>query len=134
MTARLSWNGGLTDRLKAAEVTSVDDLDRLLDHLTTQAHDLGIPFDVTIDPGDGTSMGIVVGGAAAVVQWIRDDPWDCQVSTADSADDGVVQFTGGGQFSELPRRHWTEVALARQATRHYFTTGELTPRVRWETF
>ncbi|WP_170216169.1 Imm1 family immunity protein [Asanoa ferruginea] len=110
-------------------MASVDDLDQLLDALTAQAQD---PFDVSVDPGDGTSMSIVIGGPAAVVQWTRDEPWDCQVSSAD--DDGVVQFAGGGQVSEVPRRLWIDVALARHAIRHYVATGELTPRVRWESF
>jgi Immunity protein Imm1 len=130
----VQWLAGFTDRLETADVTSVDDLDRLLDALTTRALDLAVRFDVNVDPGDGTSMAIVVGGHTAVVEWTRDDPWDCQVSTADDTDDGVVHFAGGGQFSELPRQLWIEVALARQAIRHYVATGELTPRVRWEPF
>ena len=61
----------------------------------------------------------------ASVQWMRDEPWHCVVSVTDDVDrgDDLIPFAGNGQYSELPRRYWIEVAAARGAVRHYLRTG-----------
>jgi hypothetical protein len=95
-----------------------------------------MPFNVTLVDVAGTSIDIVVGATMASVQWLRVEAWCCQVSVAEGVDepDELVQFAGNGQYSELPRRFWIQVPLAREAVRHYFHTGQLTPLVRWEQF
>lgn len=136
MSSRLSWHEGHTDKVDHAEVTSADELDRVLDRLAARAAELGTPFNLTLAGAAGTSMDIVLGATMASVQWLRVDPWCCRVSVAEGVDDDddLVQFAGNGPHSELPRRCWIEVPLAREAVRHYFHTGKLTPLVRWEQF
>jgi len=122
--------------VQRAEVTSAEQLDCLLDRLAARASELRIPFNVTIEGLDGTYMDIIVGGAAASVQWVREDPWECRVSLSSEQedDDSPVTFAGNGQDSELERRWWIDPAIAREAVRHYFNTGELASVVRWELF
>jgi hypothetical protein len=133
---RLSWCEGYTDKVDHAEAFSVDDLDHELDRLTARAAQLGTAFNVTLAGSDGTSMEIVVGAPVASVQWMRDEPWCCLVSVTDDVarSDDLIPFAGNGQYSELPRRYWIEVAAAREAVRHYLRTGQLPPLMRWEQF
>jgi hypothetical protein len=120
--------------MQHVEVTSVEQLEGILDRLAAVAMELETAFNVTLDGPDDTSMDIVVGAPIASVQWIREDPWDCQVSVSPEHDhdDSLIEFAGNGQHSELERRWWINVPVARAALRHYFLTGGLTRSVRWE--
>jgi hypothetical protein len=132
----LFWYEGCTDHVQQAEVTTGEQLDDLLDVLVARALKLGLPFNVTLDEPGGTTMDIIVGASIASVEWSRDDPWECRVSVSseDDGDEAPIEFAGGGQYSELARRWWINAPVAREAVRHYFLTGELTPTVRWELF
>jgi hypothetical protein len=130
----LCWIEGFTDEVCSAVVGSVDDLDCLLDRLSARAVTLQVPFNVTLAVDSAAAMDIVVGADLAHVQWLRQEPWSCLgcVSGRPENETDVIEFAGHGQYSELPRHMWIEVPLARQAVRHYFRTGKLTPLVRWE--
>jgi hypothetical protein len=122
--------------MKHVEVSSVEQLDELLDRLAARGTELGLPFNVTLEgPGD-TTMDIIVGAPIASVEWTREDPWDCRVGASSEHEDDQtpIEFAGNGQHSELERRWWINSPIAREAIRHYFVTGELTPDVRWESF
>jgi hypothetical protein len=71
----VSWYDSASDSVHRAEVSSADDLDRLLDRLTVSAAESGAPFNVTPTGADVTTMDIVEGAAIANVQWARVDPW-----------------------------------------------------------
>jgi Immunity protein Imm1 len=136
MVLILEWIEGFSDEVHSRDVACAADLDRLLDLLTERAKQLGTPFSVSLAHTDATTMTIVVGADLGVVEWTRPEPWSCLVGVADearAADDGAetMVFAGNGQYSELPRWMWVDVARARDAIRHYFTTRELADFVRW---
>ena len=130
----VSWIQGYGDRLRLAEVSSVDGLDDLLDRLTAEAITAKLPFNVGLAADGGTWISIVVGTAVATVQWTRADPWFCLICVSDlpETDDGLIAYAGNGQHCELPRHLWIDVPLARAAVRHYFLTSELTPLIQWQ--
>jgi hypothetical protein len=129
---------GYTDVVTTSRVTTIEDLDRILSHLTARATQINLPFNVTLQPDDDdASMDIVVGADLAAVEWIQPEPWSCLVGVDQSfsgADGGLIEFAGNGQYSELPRRYWIQTATAREAIRHYFQDGQLTSVVSWEPF
>jgi hypothetical protein len=132
----LSWIEGYTDLSTSSAVTSVDDMDRILDHLTARATEINLPFNVTLTRDDDAFFDIVVGADLAAVEWVRPEPRSCLVGVDQSisGEGDLIEFAGNGQYSELPRRYWIQTALAREAMRRYFHTGQLTSAVNWEPF
>ena len=122
----LVW--GQSDR---AKVRSVEDLDRLVDQLTSEASE-GLPFAVELYIRDGTGMYIVVGRQESHVEFFSAHshppvigcrgPWD---------DDDLVEFTYRGQYSELPKRFTVPISDAREALRRFFQTGKRPDNIAW---
>ena len=132
----LSWVEGYSDASHSSDVDTVHDLDRLLDRLTAVAVELELPFNVTLARDAEAWVDIIVGAHVAAVQWIRREPWSCLVGVdpSRSEEGDPITFAGNGQHSELDRKWCVQPALARDAIRHYLTTGQLTPALRWEPF
>jgi hypothetical protein len=128
----LSWFEGYTDEGQSTEVTTTAEVDQMLDELTTRAQTSGLPFNVDLDRHDGTHMSIVVGAEETFIEWVQRKPWSSRAATRDRPpDDDVVSFAGYGQYSEIPHYLWIDIALGREAIRHYLQSGTLLATLRW---
>lgn len=128
MTPYLVW-----DEDNRAEIDSVEELDRLVDRLTAEALE-AVPFTVTLQVDDDTSMFIVVGRDESHMEfystacdphlWSCRGPWD---------DDEHIEFLYRGHDSGIPKRYCVPIADARKALRQFFRTGGQRPEnVEWE--
>jgi hypothetical protein len=130
MMPTLSWG---TDETHV-EVHEAEELDALLETLDAQARERRRPEDVQLTVGTAGILGIVVGADWSCLNHIPADlnpPY--MVSVGDDDRDEVLDFyVSGDHHSQTPRRNTIPVALARSALQDFFSTGQLSPAVRWE--
>jgi Immunity protein Imm1 len=121
----LLWEGN------RAEVDSLELLDAEIDHLTDEACK-GMPFSVQVCLDYGTAMLIVVGRPESHLEFTSPTNQPLMVGCVGPCDDDeLIEFSHGGQHSELPRRFWVPTSEAREALRTFFRTGERPSNIRW---
>jgi immunity protein Imm1 of predicted polymorphic toxin system len=112
-------------------VGSVQELDALLDRLTREAQ-AELPFVVSLAREDGSTLSIGLGREESVANYVSGS-WDppYYVSRGDPDRTGAVEFVYSGEMTEYPP--WSAIPAedAREAMRHFFTTGELSPKLEW---
>ncbi len=129
MNASLEW-----DRNQRATVSSVQELDCLLDQLTREAaHSYPFSVDLILDSGDALSM--VIGESITPVQFYSltghplvvgcSGPWEGEEG------DQLFVFDHRGSYSEIEKRYTIPIADAREATRRFLATGERPHNVTW---
>jgi Immunity protein Imm1 len=111
-------------------VGSVQELDALLDRLTVEAEN-DRPFMVALAREDGSSLSIGLGSDESVASYVSgsyDPPYYVSRGDPDRAEPIVFH---SGEMTEFPP--WSAIPLedARQAMRHFFETGELSPGIDW---
>ena len=113
-------------------VSSVQELDALLDSLTVEAEQ-DTPFMVALSREDESTLSIGLGRPESVASYVPgslDPPY--LVSRGKGEGDGPVEFFFGGQMTEFPPTSAVPVEAARDALRVFFETGELSPNLDWE--
>ena len=124
----VSWGAGDRD-----VVSTVEELDALLDRLDAEARRSGFPLDVNVaGPGESGALGIVVGHERSVLNHVPDDlnpPY--LASRGDEDEERPFAYYFADERSELHWRHTIPAALAREAARTFFLTGRLDDRVTW---
>jgi hypothetical protein len=112
-------------------VTSVEELDQLLDHLTALARHEG-PFSVDLSINDRSDIGAVLGRDESHLEFYSaDEPPTYSASSGPWDDDTLIPFMHHGSYSELPRRYFVPADEARAALRSYFLTGRRPENIDW---
>ena len=124
-TWRLEW-----DR-KGADVSTVQELDRLLDELTMEGSDAPFMVDLLSPSGDSLSVGL--GRGKSVLSGYRPTgilPYYASTGTIDVA--GTIWFDYRGSPSEFPM--WSAIPIidARAAIGEFFQTGQRPKTVEWQ--
>jgi hypothetical protein len=112
-------------------IGSVQELDDLLDRLTVEAeHDR--PFMVTLAREDGSTLSIGLGSDESVASYVAGS-WDppYYISRGDPGRAEPIAFHYSGEVTEFAPWSAIPVAKAREAMRHFFTTGELSAALEW---
>ena len=121
----------LTWERNEVAVGSVQELDALLDRLTVEA-EADLPFVVALAREDGSTLSIGLGSEESVANYVSgsfDPPYYVSRGDPDRAE--PVKFVFSGEMTEYPPWSAIPVEDAREAMRHFFTTGELLPRLDW---
>ena len=113
-------------------VGSVQELDALLDRITAEAEAADLPMIAVLGREDGSTLSIGLGRPYSMVNFVdgsHDPPYF--ISRGEEERSERVAFVFSGEMSEFPP--WSAIAVedAREAMRHFFTTGELSPKVDW---
>jgi immunity protein Imm1 of predicted polymorphic toxin system len=114
-----------------AWVSSVAELDALLDKLAREA--AAKPFMVDLVSPSGDSLSIGLGSKKSVLSWIPsggNPPY--YASKGNPEADGAVVFFYRGSWSEFPGWSAISIAAARAAMRTFFQTGARPTTVEWE--
>jgi len=115
------------------KVTSLTELDALLDDLHTK-HQGDRAVLVTVEsPESGDSLAIGVGRDLSVLNYVPgtgDPPYF--TSLGNESAKGTIVFHFMGQWSEFSMRNAIPFDQARKAVRFFFETGKLSDKVKWE--
>ncbi len=110
-------------------IESVEALDRLLDAIAAE----GAPQVAQITREHAGTLGIVLGAERSFLHHVPvhlEPPF--AASSGDEQRDEPLSFSiDGAQRSEAPWSATIPNDVAREATRHFLLTGELSPDVRW---
>jgi Immunity protein Imm1 len=113
-------------------VGSVQELDALLDRITAEAEAADLPMLAVLGREDGSTLSIGLGSDESVLSYVSGS-WDppYYVSRGDPSRTEPVEFVYSGELTEFPP--WSAISIeeAREAMRHFFTTGELSPKIEW---
>jgi Immunity protein Imm1 len=113
-------------------VHSVEELDALLDRLTTEAK-ADLPFMVTLGLEDDSSLSIGLGRPETVLSYISPGVGPPHfMSRGEPRDDSPPKFLFSGEMTEYPPWSAVPTETAREALRDFFETGELPKRIAWE--
>ena len=110
-------------------VESVEALDRVLDAIATE----GTPQVAQVTREHAGTLGIVLGAERSFLHHVpvHLEPPYFASSGDEDRDEPLVFSIDGAQQTEAPWSATIPNDLAREATRHFFLTGELLPDVRW---
>lgn len=112
---------------------TVGDVDRVLDELDRRYRGRD-PQLVTVEVNSTrASLAIGIGQDRSVLNYVagnRDPPYF--TSTGDLDVDELITFRFNGAPSEFPLRNSVPIEVAREATRHFCSTGRLTSAIAWE--
>lgn len=113
-------------------VGSVQELDALLDRITAEAEAADRPMIAVLGREDGSTLSIGLGRPYSVVGFVDgsyDPPYF--ISRGEEERSDPLAFVFSGEMTEFPP--WSAIATeqAREAMRHFFGTGELSPEVDW---
>jgi hypothetical protein len=115
------------------EISSLSELDSLLDELHAK-YQGDRAIIVTIEaPGDGGTLAIGVGRELSVLNYVPasgNPPY--LSSVGDLTGDETIIFHFMGQWSEFPIRHAISFESAREAVRYFFKTQRLPDSIIWE--
>lgn len=113
-----------------AWVTSVQELDSLLDDLTQAAR--AKPFMAELTSNAGDSLAIGLGLDESVASWVSAGgapPYFA--SEGDPEADGMIVFFYRGHWSEFPRSSAVPTERAREVLRDFFRHGRRPANFRW---
>jgi hypothetical protein len=114
-------------------VSTIAELDALLDRITAEAARTGRPELPTLYDNKGRSLAIGVADRLSVLSWSDDSADDdTALSQGDETVTGEVKFFYGNQFSFFPSTALIPIEQARQAMRQFMTAGIRPTVVRWQ--
>lgn len=133
---RIEWSAdhdSADPRLCHANVARPEDLERILDRLAEEAATTK-PFIAELLTLEGGRLGIGLGKSESVLTFKESDdpPYFLSVGRPASDGDDDVGFYFQGRWSEFPASSLVPSELARDATRHFASTGERPDVVQWE--
>jgi hypothetical protein len=114
------------------EITTIDELERWLDVLSEEAR-VSMNFGVRIAiMEDESSLMLTVGGEESHMEYYAgkekpmvrgcNGPWDS---------DELISFFLNGAYSEVKKRYFVPMEIARESARIYFLTGKRPQNVDW---
>jgi Immunity protein Imm1 len=112
-------------------VASVQELDALLDRITAEA-EADLPMIAVLGREDGSTLSIGLGRPYSVLSFLDgsyDPPYF--ISRGEEERSEPVAFVFSGEMSEFPPWSAIPTEQARESMRHFFETGELSPKVDW---
>jgi hypothetical protein len=112
-------------------VGSMQELDALLDRITGEAEATELPMIAVLGREDGSTLSIGLGRPYSVLSFIdasHDPPYF--MSRGEERSDPVA-FVFSGEMTEFPPWSAIPTEQAREGIRHFFETGELSPKVDW---
>lgn len=116
-------------------VESIDELDKILDHLTIEAEQ-GKPFIVELVADSGNVMGIGLGQSQTVLNFMQSSlqpPYFTSLNREFSgSNDDMIVFDYFGTWTEFPIRNAIPIQEAREALRRFFAASTLPNNVEWE--
>jgi len=121
----VEWGGG------ELEASSLEELDAALDHVAADRSGQA-PCLANVYLENGDSLSIALAFEFSMLDFARaggEEPF--MVSLGDRDARGVVELDFQGQLTEYPRWACISPNLAREAIRHFFATGGLSPKVTW---
>lgn len=130
MSGYLIW-----DADRRSEVSTVEEMDLILDRLTSEAKRVGMPIGVQLELGSGSAMTIGVGGEESHVEFLSpsDGPMvvGCRGPWQGKEGDEIVRFSFGGEYSEIQKRYTVPIAQAREALREFMRTNLRPNSIPW---
>lgn len=110
------------------EVSNVAELDTELDRLAELNRGKPVIVEIINEKGDSLSIGL--GGNESLLHLVSSNGpyW---VSTGNARAKGTAVFYLDGQWTEIRRKQLVPIAEAREAVRHWYLTGSLSPALRW---
>lgn len=114
---------------QSAEVSTVEELDELLDHLATQARDQGMIVQAATCSGRTLAIGL---GREESVLTYFDDNGDSFTSVGVRDREDYLSFEFGGDISEFLGAKAVPESAARAAAREFFKEGKRPELVQWE--
>jgi hypothetical protein len=130
MGGNLIW-GDEPDQNKL--IDTIEELDHMLDELTTLSISDKTPMTVELTVNDETMLRIVVGLNISQILFVP----KVAVPTAYSShgdwsdEEEYIVFFYREHYSETPKKYWVAIELARDAMREYFRTGSKPTNVVW---
>jgi hypothetical protein len=115
-------------------VSSIAELDRLLDEISANAQRAERPELPTLFDEEGRSLAVGLGHELSVLAWADDDEGSNPLlSEGDlQAEGNEVGFFYGNQYSYFPVTALIPVTVARDAMREFVTLGARPTMVRWQ--
>jgi hypothetical protein len=113
-------------------VEDIDQVVHLLKGIETDACVANEPIFVEISNGGVTAFGITVGGDLSYTQFYdssRRPPIATSLDIVDS--DELIEFDTMGELSQMERRYWIPIELAKRALRYYLETGQRFEEIKW---
>lgn len=126
-------------RDESREVSTVTELDTLLDELDAESRTLPLPYAVTLwtgphpDGDRGYALTLVVGTETSPVDWSCPGPPYGRASwNGGTTDQPYFVADSGGQWSELPAWMPIPTPEARESARRFFTSaGQCPDNIPW---
>lgn len=115
----------------SSEVTSLQELDDLLDRLEEEA-ERGDPLIVGLEMPNGASLSLGLGRSESVLNYVDSPDPPYYSSLGDEGAEGSIVFYLDGHWTELPRSAAIPIEDAREAMRRFFETGKRPENVRWQ--
>ena len=133
MPGSLSW-----ERDHKADVSTVEELDAVLTSIAEQAEG-GRAVAVQLFMNSGIGLCIVVGGDVSLASFYSEHGGPLVVNVCGQLpeeeigrDDEIVIFSYEGEYSEVLRRECVPVAMAHEAMRLFFVTGQRPDNLMWD--
>jgi Immunity protein Imm1 len=122
----LSLEWGATER---AEITSVEEMDALLDSLESEA--AVEPFVVELVNSSGAALSMGLGRPSTVINYVNESLEPPYLQSVGSRDDDLV-FRYRGEWTEYPPGSAVPTELGRRALREFFAVAEPPPLIEWQ--
>ncbi len=137
MSVEVSWDGPSADepdRGNAVEITTVDELDAVLDQVAEQAAKDGVPYGVQIHDSEASgSVMIGIGHDRSFVDWLDDSGARTSAEEPDIAEwPEPIGFDLYGNWHEYePEETRVSEEIARRAVHEYLNTRTRPTCVQW---
>jgi hypothetical protein len=127
MTTTVSWYGH-----EPVEIETISELDKCLDFLSEEAR-ASMPFSVAISiDEEESSLMLTLGRQESHMEYYSAQetpmisgcrgPWDS---------DELIRFFLNGEYSEVKKRFFVPIEIARESARIYFLTRKRPQNVTW---
>jgi hypothetical protein len=113
-------------------VESADHVFQLIEKIEAEAHATNMPISIDVSINKDTTFGITVGSDLSYTQFYdasRRPPIATSLDIVDS--DELIEFDTMGELSQMERRYWIPIELAKRALRYYLETGQRSEEIKW---
>ena len=116
---------------QSGQVATVEELDALLDRVDAEVHADQRPVLALVGLGGTRYLTVGLGADHVGLTYNDSSDWQSWSSLGDLTGDDEVGFWMGNQPTYVRRRELVPIAVARQAVRELYDTGERPRLVRW---
>jgi hypothetical protein len=113
-------------------VKSADHVFQLIEKIEAEAHATNTPISIDVSINKDTTFGITVGSDLSHTQFYdasRRPPIATSLDIVDS--DELIEVDFMGELSQMERRYWIPIELAKRALRYYLETGQRFEEIKW---